>query len=164
MNRTIIFIILLYSLLFCSCTKRNKLMFDNKANHYEIIYLKNDIVISKIRHSQIEKSDTLLLHDGEYIDCAKQAVILSTKQTYNETLDSIFVDKLTYYKMSIHKLNDYSGELDLKKKQKDIFVTEYYLEAYDSKDDKRVMKAYYYDEDYKLLKIIEKSNKEFCVE
>lgn len=112
----------------------------------------------------MEKSDTLLLHDGEYIDCIKQAVILSTKQTYNEIIDSIFLDKLTYYKMSIHKLNDYNGELDLKKRQKDIFVTEYYLEAYDSKDDKRVMKAYYYDEDYKLLKIIEKSNKEFCAE
>ena len=49
-------------------------------------------------------------------------------------------------------------------KNEDIFVTEYYLEAYDSKDDKRVMKAYYYDEDYKLLKIIEKSNKEFWAE
>lgn len=152
---------MLCSFFFCSCAKKDKLMFDNKANHYEIIYLKKYIVISKIWHGKLGCSDTLLLKNGEYFDCAKQSAILSIKQTYNEILDSIFLDELNYYCMSVHKLYDYSRVPDLKKMHKDIFVTEYYLAALDSKDDKRVVKAYYYDADYKLLKIIEKNRKEF---
>lgn len=145
-----------------SCLQKGKLAFDNKNNHYEVTYHKDDMVVSEIKHGLLAHNDTLCCKNGEYIDCKKHQVVFSIRSNYDELLDSFYIDKMkNYYWKSIHKLYDYHWTPDLKELHKDVFVTEYYLASIGTKDDKRVVKAFYYDADYKLLKIVVKTRKEF---
>lgn len=150
------YIVMFICCLFITCTNRSKLYFDTNSDYFDVVYNKDDITITEVYRGEIFES-RYSLKNGEYIDVSENRVFLSTKQQYEILIDRNYVDYKKQLWMQIYKLKSSFLYSDFGKNA-DVFVTEFYAKKHNRKD---VLRAYYYDKNYKILKIVVSENTEF---
>lgn len=158
MKKKYILFLLIISCLFITCTNKSELYFDTNFNYFDVVYNMNDITITEVYKGKTFESH-YSLRNGEYIDIPENRVFLSTKQQYRMVIDCNYVDYnkqlwIHIYKLEKRHMSSVVG------KNEDIFITEFYTIFHNRKD---ILRTYYYDKNYKILKILVNESIEYNV-